>query len=294
MALQVAVDAAAPVRGSRALSVECQLSKRDVEAVQVLLAAGGDLGHELLRRLAGLLGRDHDRRAMRVVGADEVHLCCPACAGCRTQMSAWMYSMMWPMWNLPLAYGRAVVTKSLRWGAWGAFQGEPGHFRLCTAAYTACAGIYSQTIRPPWQSPRISCSQRPRGRHRSQHRQGFRQHQGVEEPPGRRRRRLVRRRTGLSGQEPDPGAAQGADRRGQGACRACEQRLASTSPPRSSPMRCSAACSCCPTSRTSSPSPRARAAWARAPPPSTWRWRWPPRARRSACSTPTSTAPASR
>jgi hypothetical protein len=23
---------------------------------------------------------------------------------------------MWPMWNLPLAYGRAVVTKSLRWG----------------------------------------------------------------------------------------------------------------------------------------------------------------------------------
>jgi ATP-binding protein involved in chromosome partitioning len=32
----------------------------------------------------------------------------------RTQMSAWMYSMMWPMWKLPLAYGRAVVTKSLR------------------------------------------------------------------------------------------------------------------------------------------------------------------------------------
>jgi hypothetical protein len=25
-------------------------------------------------------------------------------------MSAWMYSMMWPMWNLPLAYGSAVVT----------------------------------------------------------------------------------------------------------------------------------------------------------------------------------------
>jgi hypothetical protein len=25
-----------------------------------------------------------------------------------------MYSMMWPMWKLPLAYGRAVVTKSLR------------------------------------------------------------------------------------------------------------------------------------------------------------------------------------
>jgi hypothetical protein len=29
-------------------------------------------------------------------------------------MSAWMYSMMWPMWNGPLAYGSAVVTKSFR------------------------------------------------------------------------------------------------------------------------------------------------------------------------------------
>jgi hypothetical protein len=25
-----------------------------------------------------------------------------------------MYSMMWPMWKAPLAYGRAVVTNSLR------------------------------------------------------------------------------------------------------------------------------------------------------------------------------------
>ena len=29
---------------------------------------------ELLRRLARLLGGDHDRRAMRIVGTDEVHL----------------------------------------------------------------------------------------------------------------------------------------------------------------------------------------------------------------------------
>jgi hypothetical protein len=46
----------------------------DVEAVQVLLAAGGDVGHELLRRDAGLFGGDHDRRAVGVVGAHEVHL----------------------------------------------------------------------------------------------------------------------------------------------------------------------------------------------------------------------------
>ena len=31
-------------------------------------------------------------------------------------MSAWMYSMMWPMWNGPLAYGSAVVTNSVRGG----------------------------------------------------------------------------------------------------------------------------------------------------------------------------------
>src|SRR5258708_32809894 len=32
----------------------------------------------------------------------------------RTQMSAWMYSMICPMCNGPLAYGSAVVTKILR------------------------------------------------------------------------------------------------------------------------------------------------------------------------------------
>jgi metal-sulfur cluster biosynthetic enzyme len=46
--------------------------------------------------------------------------------------------------------------------------------------------------------------------------------------------------------------------------------------------------------RTSSPSPRARAASARARRRSTWRSRWPPKARRWASSTPTSTAPVSR
>jgi hypothetical protein len=45
----------------------------DVEAVQVLGAAGGDAGHEFLRRHAFLLGGDHDRGAVGIVGADEVH-----------------------------------------------------------------------------------------------------------------------------------------------------------------------------------------------------------------------------
>ena len=43
---------------------------------------------------------------------------CPCMRWKRTQMSAWMYSMMWPMWNGPFAYGNAVVTKSLRASAW--------------------------------------------------------------------------------------------------------------------------------------------------------------------------------
>ncbi len=46
----------------------------DMEAFEIRLAAGGDGSHELLRRLDGLLGGDHDRRAVGVVGADEMHL----------------------------------------------------------------------------------------------------------------------------------------------------------------------------------------------------------------------------
>src|SRR5579862_7575982 len=39
---------------------------------------------------------------------------CPCILWKRTQTSAWMYSMMWPMWNGPFAYGSALVTKILR------------------------------------------------------------------------------------------------------------------------------------------------------------------------------------
>ena len=46
----------------------------DVEAVEVLLAAGGNLCDEFLRRYASLLGGNHDRCAMRIVRANEVHL----------------------------------------------------------------------------------------------------------------------------------------------------------------------------------------------------------------------------
>ena len=45
-----------------------------MKAVKIGLAPGGNVGDELLRRLARLLGGDHDRRAMRIVGTDEVHL----------------------------------------------------------------------------------------------------------------------------------------------------------------------------------------------------------------------------
>ena len=48
--------------------------KADVKAVEVLGAAGGDVGHKLLRGFAGFFSRDHDRRAVGVVGADKVHL----------------------------------------------------------------------------------------------------------------------------------------------------------------------------------------------------------------------------
>jgi hypothetical protein len=35
-----------------------------------------------------------------------------------------MYSMMWPMWKLPLAYGKAVVTKSWRWAVGADMVGQ--------------------------------------------------------------------------------------------------------------------------------------------------------------------------
>ena len=69
---QVAVDLARQLvvlRGVGAVPVV----KADVEAVQVLLAPGCNVGHKLLRRLAGLLGGNHDGRAMGVVRAYEVH-----------------------------------------------------------------------------------------------------------------------------------------------------------------------------------------------------------------------------
>src|SRR6266699_6606554 len=46
----------------------------DMEAVEILLAPRGDLGNEILRRFPRLFGGEHDRRAVRVVGSDEVHL----------------------------------------------------------------------------------------------------------------------------------------------------------------------------------------------------------------------------
>ena len=47
--------------------------KADVKAIQILLAAGGDVGHELFGRHAGLFSRNHDGRAVGVVRAYEVH-----------------------------------------------------------------------------------------------------------------------------------------------------------------------------------------------------------------------------
>ena len=71
-AFQVAVDVLGQLVVFGAVGA-VPVVKRDVKAVQILLAARGDIGHERLRCLARLFGRDHDRRAVRVVGADEMH-----------------------------------------------------------------------------------------------------------------------------------------------------------------------------------------------------------------------------
>ena len=46
--------------------------KADVKAVQILLAACGDVGHELLGRNARLFGGNHDGGAVGVVGTHKV------------------------------------------------------------------------------------------------------------------------------------------------------------------------------------------------------------------------------
>ena len=84
----------------------------DVETAKVLRPGSGHARHQLLRRDPLGLGPQHDRRAVRIVGADEVHFV--PLHPLEAQMSAWMYSMTWPMWNGPFAYGSAVVTNSFR------------------------------------------------------------------------------------------------------------------------------------------------------------------------------------
>jgi hypothetical protein len=85
----------------------------DAEASRGASGAWRDARDERLRRDALLL-------ACSMIGApcvSSAHTKCtswPCMRWKRTQMSAWMYSMMWPRWNGPLAYGSAVVTKSLR------------------------------------------------------------------------------------------------------------------------------------------------------------------------------------
>ena len=54
-------------------SVECQWSKLMWKPLEYLRARRRDARDELLRRHAFGLGLQHDRRAVRVVGADEMH-----------------------------------------------------------------------------------------------------------------------------------------------------------------------------------------------------------------------------
>ena len=85
----------------------------EMEAVEVLPARGADLRDQRLRRHAFGFRLQHDRRAVRVVGTHEMDLVSLHPLEAHPDI-AWMYSMMCPMWNGPLAYGSAVVTNSVR------------------------------------------------------------------------------------------------------------------------------------------------------------------------------------
>ena len=69
---QAAVDLLGELGVFRAVGA-VPVVERNVKAVKILLAAGGDFRDELLGGDALFLGRDHDRGAVGVVGAHEVH-----------------------------------------------------------------------------------------------------------------------------------------------------------------------------------------------------------------------------
>ena len=76
---QVGIVAQAAVDFLRELMVfrtvgRAPVVEADMKAIQMLLPARRDARDEFLRRDICLLGSDHDRRAMRIVGADEMHL----------------------------------------------------------------------------------------------------------------------------------------------------------------------------------------------------------------------------
>ncbi|MPM91494.1 hypothetical protein SDC9_138625 [bioreactor metagenome] len=70
--LQVQIDLLGQLVVLRAVGI-APVIEGNVKAIEILLAPGSDVSHELLRRLARLLGRNHDRRAMRIIRAHEVH-----------------------------------------------------------------------------------------------------------------------------------------------------------------------------------------------------------------------------
>src|ERR1700682_3248288 len=119
-------------------------------------------------------------------------------------MSAWTYSMMWPMWNGPLAYGSAVVTKSLR--------GIEREFRD-SAIIANCFKIPCSLSAVSTSSHASHRQRRPRGALRADrpgHGAQLRRVEEREEPEGRRRPRLARRDPRLSGpRRPREGARPG-------------------------------------------------------------------------------------
>ena len=83
-------------------SVLCQLSNRMWKPSRYCLRPAAMSATNCCGVLPTFLGRNHDR-APWVSSAPQKSTATPRMRWNRTQVSAWMYSMMWPMWKLPLA-----------------------------------------------------------------------------------------------------------------------------------------------------------------------------------------------
>ena len=120
---QVAVDLARQFVVLRGVGT-VPVVKADVKAVQVLLAPGGNVGHELLRRLARFFGGNHDGRPVGVVGAHKIDGMALHALKAHPDIGLDVLHDVADM-EISVGVGQSGGDEKLAGHRWQGFQGEP-------------------------------------------------------------------------------------------------------------------------------------------------------------------------